>query len=249
MQVIQWWNPKETALLGNLPIPMRKFSNNKLPWAPTTMKNKGLGHRKTRLCITKTSKNVGLGGPWYIHGRSHMFPNTRFFSGRHVAWSTLHPFSRCLWGNLQVFEENCVFFGKKGWSHFFFKPLRRVYLEKKMSGVHSNFPGVIEGKTCATKSLPLDSSEKTRPQLNKFLSEKDGFIVMWFFAVSICVAVSSIWPSIYLGWDNKILQVEQTKIAQVVFLQHRLDSKSSACKKKLSFITVYHTQMLAVWNF
>ena len=28
------------------------------------MKNKGFGHLKTRLFTIKTSKNVGLGGPW-----------------------------------------------------------------------------------------------------------------------------------------------------------------------------------------
>ena len=31
------------------------------------MKNKGFGHLKTRLFTIKTSKNVGLGGPWYIY--------------------------------------------------------------------------------------------------------------------------------------------------------------------------------------
>ena len=36
------------------------------PWAPKTMKNKGFGQLKTRLFTTKTSKNVGLGGPWNI---------------------------------------------------------------------------------------------------------------------------------------------------------------------------------------
>ncbi len=30
------------------------------------MKNKGLGHLKARLCTITTSKNVGLGGPWYL---------------------------------------------------------------------------------------------------------------------------------------------------------------------------------------
>ena len=35
-----------------------------IPWAPKTMKNKGFGHLKTRLFTIKTSKNVGLGGPW-----------------------------------------------------------------------------------------------------------------------------------------------------------------------------------------
>ena len=30
------------------------------------MKNTGLGHLKTRLFTIKTSKNVGLGGPWII---------------------------------------------------------------------------------------------------------------------------------------------------------------------------------------
>ena len=37
-----------------------------LPWAPKTMKSKGLGHIKTRLFTTKTSKNVGVGGPGCI---------------------------------------------------------------------------------------------------------------------------------------------------------------------------------------
>ena len=32
------------------------------------MKNKGFGHLKTRLFTIKTSKNVGLGGPWIIKG-------------------------------------------------------------------------------------------------------------------------------------------------------------------------------------
>ena len=31
------------------------------------MKNKGFGHLKARLFTIKTSKNVGLGGPWYIY--------------------------------------------------------------------------------------------------------------------------------------------------------------------------------------
>ena len=31
-----------------------------------TMKNKCLGHLKTRLFTIKTSKNIGLGGPWWI---------------------------------------------------------------------------------------------------------------------------------------------------------------------------------------
>ena len=31
------------------------------------MKNKGFGHLKTRLFTIKPSKNVGLGGPWYMH--------------------------------------------------------------------------------------------------------------------------------------------------------------------------------------
>ena len=30
------------------------------------MKNKGFGHLKARLFTIKTSKNVGLGGPWYV---------------------------------------------------------------------------------------------------------------------------------------------------------------------------------------
>ena len=30
------------------------------------MKNKGFGHLKTRLFTIKTSKHVGLGGPWYL---------------------------------------------------------------------------------------------------------------------------------------------------------------------------------------
>ena len=33
-----------------------------IPWAPKTIKNKGFGRLKTRL-FTKTSQNVGLGGP------------------------------------------------------------------------------------------------------------------------------------------------------------------------------------------
>ena len=41
----------------------------KQPWAPKTMKNKGFGHLKTRLFTIKTSKNVGLGGPWNICSR------------------------------------------------------------------------------------------------------------------------------------------------------------------------------------
>ena len=35
------------------------------------MKNKGFGQLKTRLFTIKTSKNVGLGGPWYI---LHIYP-------------------------------------------------------------------------------------------------------------------------------------------------------------------------------
>ena len=31
------------------------------------MKNRGFGHLKTRLFTIKTSKNLGLGGPWYIY--------------------------------------------------------------------------------------------------------------------------------------------------------------------------------------
>ena len=31
------------------------------------MNNTGFGHLKTRLLTIKTSKNVGLGGPWYIY--------------------------------------------------------------------------------------------------------------------------------------------------------------------------------------
>ena len=31
------------------------------------MKNKGFGHLKTMLFTIKTSKKVGLGGPWYIY--------------------------------------------------------------------------------------------------------------------------------------------------------------------------------------
>ena len=38
-----------------------------IPWAPKTRKNKGFGHLKTGLFTIKTSKNVGLGGPWYIY--------------------------------------------------------------------------------------------------------------------------------------------------------------------------------------
>ena len=34
---------------------------------PKTMKNKCVGHLKTRLFTTNTSKNVGLGRPWYIY--------------------------------------------------------------------------------------------------------------------------------------------------------------------------------------
>ena len=33
------------------------------------MKNKGFGHLKVRLFTIKTSKNIGLGGPWYICSR------------------------------------------------------------------------------------------------------------------------------------------------------------------------------------
>ena len=36
------------------------------PGAPKTMKNKRFGHLETRFFTIKTSKNVGLGGPWYI---------------------------------------------------------------------------------------------------------------------------------------------------------------------------------------
>ena len=41
-----------------------------VPGAPKTMKNKGFGHPKTRLCTIKTSKNLDFGGPMiYIkHG-------------------------------------------------------------------------------------------------------------------------------------------------------------------------------------
>ena len=35
-----------------------------LPWAPKTVKNKGVGHLKPRLFTMKTSKHVSLGGPW-----------------------------------------------------------------------------------------------------------------------------------------------------------------------------------------
>ncbi len=42
-------------------------SETNLPWAPKTMKNKGFGHLKTWLFTIKTSKNAGLGGPWYIY--------------------------------------------------------------------------------------------------------------------------------------------------------------------------------------
>ena len=41
-----------------------------IPWAPKTVKNTGFGHLKTRLFTTKTSKNIGFGGPMvyiYIH--------------------------------------------------------------------------------------------------------------------------------------------------------------------------------------
>ena len=38
-----------------------------IPWAPKTMKNKGFGQLRTRLFTINTSKNVGLGGPWYIY--------------------------------------------------------------------------------------------------------------------------------------------------------------------------------------
>ena len=31
------------------------------------MKNRGFGHLKTKLFTIKTSKHVGLGGPWYIY--------------------------------------------------------------------------------------------------------------------------------------------------------------------------------------
>ena len=39
------------------------------PFKP--MKNKVFGHLKTRLFTIKTSKHVGLGGPWYISNNIH----------------------------------------------------------------------------------------------------------------------------------------------------------------------------------
>ena len=44
----------------------RKNRLHRVPWAHKTMKNKGFGHLKTWLFTIKTSKHVGLGGPWYI---------------------------------------------------------------------------------------------------------------------------------------------------------------------------------------
>ena len=47
--------------------PWRKKSTNLATMSPLlTMKNKGFGHLKTRLFTIKTSKHVGLGGPWYF---------------------------------------------------------------------------------------------------------------------------------------------------------------------------------------
>ena len=44
------------------PKPLKKNMNTYIPWATKTMKNKDFGRLKTRL-FTKTSQNVGLGGP------------------------------------------------------------------------------------------------------------------------------------------------------------------------------------------
>ena len=44
------------------------------------MKNKGFGHLKTRLfTIKKTSKHVGLGGPWHISLEIILLGTTKCF--------------------------------------------------------------------------------------------------------------------------------------------------------------------------
>ena len=48
------------------------FCLSYIPWPPQTMKNKGFGHLETRLSSIKTSKSVGLGGPWYIYIQHHL---------------------------------------------------------------------------------------------------------------------------------------------------------------------------------
>lgn len=79
-----------------------------IPWDPKIMKNKGLGHLKTRSLIIKTSKNIGFWGPMVC-----IYRPQRLFRREHkkTAW---HDGFQCrdLYGRPR---NSIIFFGGEGY--------------------------------------------------------------------------------------------------------------------------------------
>ena len=73
-----------------------------IPWAPKTMKNRGFGHLKTRLFTIKTSKHVGLGGPWYIYILYPAFVVNQILNQHYRPFPAPNRFS---WSKPQYFRE------------------------------------------------------------------------------------------------------------------------------------------------
>ena len=96
-----------------------------LPWAPKTMKNKGLGHLKTRWFTIKTSKHVGFGGKNGIHApykfTIHVGFHTPFPSS---VWVSTLPL--CPKGDMWVFFAVYLSNEKTLPSWWFSTPLKNI---------------------------------------------------------------------------------------------------------------------------